>query len=184
MYEYSTGSYYPLLNGTNGPITAMALNSTSGELFFAGQISLCGNQICIFIGKWNGSHYSAVGSGLSGAVTKILFDSSYRNLFAIGQFRFAGTTSLKYIGQWSGVTWLPLQSGLDNPASDFATDGINLYVGGSNLIASVNCGPSCKWNGTRWTPIWAASNGLAAVEKLAVNASNPNEIWASGNFYP
>ncbi|MBK7369186.1 MAG: hypothetical protein IPJ04_15175 [Candidatus Eisenbacteria bacterium] len=89
----------------------------------------------------------------------------------------AGGTPVSNIAKWDGTSWTSI-GGTTGQLYCLATDGTNLYVGGSfSNIGGVAAENLARWNGSSWSRMWTTNNG--SVEALAVRGT---DLYAGGNF--
>lgn len=89
----------------------------------------------------------------------------------------AGGTRVSNIAKWDGTSWTSI-GGTTGQLYCLATDGTNLYVGGSfSNIGGVAAENLARWNGSSWSRMWTTNNG--SVEALAVRGT---DLYAGGNF--
>ncbi|MGA2247495.1 MAG: hypothetical protein ABSH48_21125 [Verrucomicrobiota bacterium] len=194
--------------GANGTVDAAVLDG-SGNLYIGGQFTIVDNVVANGIAKWNGQHWSALGSGISGVGDEFgpyveALAVSGSTLYAGGDFTAAGGVAATNIAQWNGTNWSALGSGMSShtwngyPASVFAlaVSGSTLYVGGSFIITGgsreqggFSANNIAEWNGSNWSPLgsgisgvgddWGAEVNGPSVFALAVSGST---LYAGGAF--
>ncbi|MCL5028104.1 MAG: SpaA isopeptide-forming pilin-related protein [Bacteroidetes bacterium] len=75
-------------------------------------------------------------------------------------------------------TWSPLGSGVNGTVYALATDGNNLFVGGSfNIAGSVNVNNLAMWNGSSWADVGGGVNGPVYALKYV-----GNKLFVGGSF--
>ena len=124
--------------------------SLCGSGFGAGAqgIGVVGDQVCVagnFAGinggvkvsmfaVWNGTSWAAAGSGLSGSGLRVC--STGTNVLVGGNFLLAGGLLANGVAAWDGANWSVFgppgrNNGLSGTVTAIASDGTNLYAGGS-----------------------------------------------------
>ena len=117
-------------NGTNGiPLDMVVFDDGTGPaLYMGGTFSVAGSILANRIARWDGTHWSAVGSGLIGGSVSALgvFDDGTGGgpaLYAGGSFTSAGgLPSTDKIASWNGINWSklgPQGAGLNSSVSPF-----------------------------------------------------------------
>ncbi|MCP5525752.1 MAG: Ig-like domain-containing protein [Verrucomicrobiales bacterium] len=186
------------------PATVAALlvfdDGSGPTLYAAGQFDLVGATACNSIARWDGTHWTPLGSGLrtdpfTGRVNALAAHDDGRGpaLFATGQFAQAGAVAVNNIARWDGVTWQPLAEGLrPEPAFGVAEGAaLTVYDGGAGpvLVAggqfgragSIACANIARWDGTAWSALGAGTSDH--VSALAVfDAGTGPELVAGGRF--
>lgn len=71
--------------GANGDVNATVLDG-SGNLYIGGAFSIAGETWATNVAKWNGTHWSPLGSGLNGQVNALALWGN--DLYAGGRFTF------------------------------------------------------------------------------------------------
>ena len=72
----------------------------------------------MYIARWNGTKWSALGSGLNKAVNALMISGN--RLYAGGYFTAAGGNPAKNIAAWNGTGWSALGSGVDKSVEALA----------------------------------------------------------------
>ncbi|MEM9242943.1 MAG: hypothetical protein AAGA27_02655 [Pseudomonadota bacterium] len=184
-------STYLNVTSTNGNTTRIMIANT--PILYAGGTftSAGGNEGIEYIGRWNGTNWSAVGGGVNGAVRALTTDP-IGNLYATGDFTTAGGLSANRIARFDGNSWFALGSGLNATGRALAFDNTSgninsgsLYVGGSfsdagglskNLIA--------RWDGSGWFPLTPNSQdvGLTGNNVFALAVGPSGNVYVGGSF--
>ncbi|MBI5170753.1 MAG: T9SS type A sorting domain-containing protein [Candidatus Eisenbacteria bacterium] len=114
--------------------------------------------------------------GVNGTVRAVVRIGTDLYVAGIG-INQAGGTPVSNIAKWDGTSWTSI-GGTTGQLYCLATDGTNLYVGGSfSTIGGVSASNLARWNGTTWSSLWTTSNG--GVEALAVRGT---DLYVGGNF--
>jgi len=80
------------------------------DLYLAGDFLYAGGLIVNHIVKWDGTHWSALGTGMNDRVTTVAFHDGF--LYAGGWFTTAGGVPANHIAKWDGTQWLALGDGI------------------------------------------------------------------------
>ncbi len=146
---------------------------------------------------WNGTHWSTLGAPNGdfnsnvNAIAKVGTD-----VYVGGNFRdLGGDSRIDYLARWDGSQWHPvgnqnqIYGALNDTVYALATDGVNLYVGGSFTYAYNNgvwlptADYVARWDGTTWYAMQTNGAGQGSlngtVYALAVSGSN---VYAGGSF--
>lgn len=140
------------------PIEAMTVHDDGSgpALYFGGRFTFPGNRVA----KWDGDHYSPLGTGLSGggftnALSLVSVNSvTGPRLLAGGEFGTAGLMAALNIAQWDGQSWEPLGVGLDGfnrtVRALFPIDngsGVTVIAGGNfTQSGDLNIDRIASWN--------------------------------------
>src|SRR6185295_7579299 len=125
-FYYDQGTYIAVVAKWNG--TWSVLGSSPGNSVIFGTIAVSGQDVYVGghftsvggvpaanIAKWDGSHWSALGSGISGDsgyVSVYDLTVSGTDIYAGGSFTTAGGAAVSNIAKWNGSTWSALGSGV------------------------------------------------------------------------
>lgn len=89
----------------------------------------------------------------------------------------AGGTPVSNIAKWDGTSWSSI-GGTPGQLYCLATDGTNLYVGGSfTTMGGVSAVNLARWDGTTWSRMWTTSGGT--VQAIAVRGT---DLYVGGTF--
>ncbi len=168
-------SVNPSIPGADSYVNA-AVADSSGNLYIGGDFTLVGEVIANRIAKWDGSHWSPLGSGMDGSVYALAVSGS--EVYAGGFFTTAGGRAANYIAKWNGSSWSALGSGMGGWVSALAVSGNDLYAAGNFTWAGGSAANGiAKWDGTSWSALGSGMDGW--VSALAVSGS---DVYAGGNF--
>ncbi|MBK7644511.1 MAG: hypothetical protein IPJ19_15945 [Planctomycetes bacterium] len=181
--------------------SAMAVfdDGSGPALYVGGNFTTAGGVTAINIARWDGAHWSAVGSGLEASLgsnaplvaTLTVFDDGQGPaLYAGGSFGSSSGTQLNGIAKWDGANWLPVGSGVPVGAGaaiicleglDLGT-GPKLYAGGwFQSIGGVSAHGVAAWNGSTWSPLGSGVNGAATCFAMFDSGSG-NALYVGGSF--
>jgi hypothetical protein len=144
-----------------------------------------------YVGKWNGSSWSGLGSGINRDVLALTVfdDGSGSALYAGGRFITAGGVKANRIAKWNGTSWSALGSGM-NVNDEYVSaltvfddgSGPALYAGGWFMAAGgVAANRIAKWNGTSWSALGSGMSGSVSALTVFDDGSGP-ALYAGGNF--
>jgi len=187
----------------NGYIYSLAADK-AGNIYAAGAFTdrpfdYEGN---IYVAKWNGTHWSELGTGGISPVTNAygsaiyslaVDDSGY--VYAAGEFKDANNKY--YVAKWNGAAWSELGTGsnainanyyIHNIVTDhsgniyaagaFADSPAYRYDAGGAIEDSSGYEYVAQWNGAKWTEMGTGSNALYATSPIRALATDP-----SGHVY-
>ena len=152
----------------------------NGNVCVAGSFTNAGGIRATNFATWNGSSWSVPG-GLNSTGFRAV--SSGANLYVGGFFTVAGGVWANDIVSWDGSRWSAFgisdwMNGVQSSVTALASDGTNLYAGGSFTYAGrTNASFIACFDGKHWQPLGAGLNNQ--VTTLAV--SN-NIVYAGGLF--
>jgi hypothetical protein len=166
-------------------ITAAVVDG-SGNLYVGGDFTIIGDTFANHVAKWDGTHWSALGSGVVGSVGALAMSGS--NLYVGGSFVTADGLTITKIARWDGSTWsalgyeAPLGVDDQNHVSALAVLGSDLYVGGYfNTAGGIAANNIAKWDGSSWSALGDEPNqGMDSVV-LALAVSG-NDLYVGGDF--
>ncbi len=168
----------PLSSGLSGSVECQAVYN--GEVYVGGQFTIAGGVSAIFIAKWNGTTWSAVGSGTNDWVYSMAVYNG--ELYVGGNFTTAGgVSSTSNIAKWNGTTWSAVGSIITIPVRSMAVYNGELYVGGYfTTVGGVGASNIAKWNGTAWS---AVGSGITGLNNDVISMAVYNgELYVGGYF--
>lgn len=184
--RWDGSSWSPIGLGLDNSVYALAISGTN--LFVGGFFVTASNVdastiTANSIAKWDGGHWSALGSGIGGSVRAMLVSGP--NLYVGGFFTTAGGIGATNIARWDGSTWSALDIGLINPGDPYessvaalASRGSDIYAAGRFTAAGgLPANYIAKWNGTAWAPLGSGLNDSATA--LAILGSG---LYVGGQF--
>ncbi len=187
-----------------------ALAVSGGNLYVGGYFawiydgSMASVSGAAHIARWDGAHWSALGSNgaggssLNAAVYSIAINGT--DIYAGGTFTNVNNngvvlTAADYIAKWDGTNWSALGSNgtgdgaLTGGIRTLALTGSTLYAGGefanvnNNGVVLTAADFVAKWDGTNWSAL--GSNGAgdgALVYFVATLAVSGSTLYAGGTF--
>jgi len=163
-------------------------DGSGAALYAGGDFTLAGGITAWRIAKWNGTHWSALGSGVADYVNCLaVFDDGFgSSLYAGGNFTVAGGTSAIFIAKWNGASWSGVGGGMAGPLFSLAVfdDGAGpaLYAGGNFTVAGGNpANDIAKWNGASWSALGDGVDSIVYALRAFDDGSGPG-LYASGFF--
>ncbi len=171
--------------GPSGTVGAFAVwDDGSGEALYAGAnnnsttggFKTAGGLAMQWIGRWNGSSWSALGSGLDGPVTAMVAFGD--ELVVSGLFSTAGGVPIaNRLARWNGLRWLPFEGAMRNVSSLVVHNG-ELYASGGFVHPDGTSNFAvARWNGVEWTEL---GSGWGSI--ISVLAIHDGHLVAGGNF--
>ncbi len=142
-------------------------NSRGGtDVYAGGQFDTAGGVIAHNIAKWDGGHWSALGSGANSNVGALLIDTSSpgrQALYAGGLFFFMDSIVVNHIAKWDDSTWSALGTGMPSYTVAGLTRNRNdVYAVGLFDTAGGFYAPNiARWDGGIWQPL---GSGLDNIE--------------------
>jgi hypothetical protein len=138
-------------------------------LYAGGGFTTAGGAPAHDIARWDGTHWSALGSGAGGGVTALVVfdDGSGPALYASGSFTGLAVNN---VAKWNGSSWIQLGSGMSGGPPRClgvfdAGTGANLIAAGDFTSADgVSAYHIAKWNGTQWSAVgFGVDNSIYAL---------------------
>lgn len=169
-------------------------DGTGPQLYVTGDFTYAGGQVVNNIARWDGAHWSALGSGLTGGSRPLghalhAFDSgSGLKLYVGGEFTMAGGVVADSIAAWDGVQWSDVGGVFGSFIEVFALEdfddgaGPQLYVGGSFYqFGPLIAGGMARWDGSTWTsmPGWPTT-GETAMSLLVHDDGSGSALFVGG----
>jgi hypothetical protein len=166
----------------NARVSALAIDG-SGDLYAGGRFAKAGGVTANNIARWDGSHWSALGSGVDFVINALAADGN-GNLYAGGSFTEAGGVAVSNIARWDGSNWHALGSGVNSrvQALTVGSDGY-LYAGGDfSEAGGVTVNNISRWDGSNWHALGSGVNdpNYVTVEALATDGNG--DLYAGGLF--
>ena len=118
-----------------------------------------------FVGLYDGSGWSALGTGLNDNAYAVAYDTLNRKLYVGGIFTTAGGIPANYIAVWDGNSWDSLNNQLNGYVESIEVDkNGDVYVGG--YFTDVGGDPDAdyivKWDGSGWQPLGSGLDNYVA----------------------
>jgi trimeric autotransporter adhesin len=189
------------MGGANSPDVEDLVSFDDGSgpaLYAAGTFTSAGGTTASHIAKWDGSHWSALGSGVNGTSANALTvhdDGSGPALYVGGLFGSAGGVLVSGIARWNASGWSALGSGLgptsngvDSLASFDDGSGAALYIGGSFAsVGGAQASGIARWDGTQWSVLGSgieltSPNPSSVLSLCAFDEGSGPRLFAGGTF--
>jgi hypothetical protein len=186
--------------GMNFVVTALTVfNDGTGPapaLYAGGRFTTAGDVTANYIAKWDGAHWSALGSGMNDTVfaLTVFDDGTGSALYAGGIFTTADGMPANRVAKWDGAHWAPLGTGVSGGifpvvwALTWFDDGTGpaLYAGGEFTMAGdVAANHIAKWDGTQWSPLGNGVGGGTQPDVFALTVFDDaagSGLYAGGRF--
>ena len=191
MFHVPSGTWSALGSGVSGGefncfghcILSLSVDK-DGNLYAGGWFDKAGDVEANRIAKWNGDHWSALGSGITGGtqskVNTIAIDNE-NNIYVAGQFTTAGSISANNIAKWDGTEWTALGTGLNSSTLALAlnNDG-NLFAAGLFTMAgNVSASKIAMWDGNEWSSL---GSGIGGNYVQSMKFDNNGNLYVGGDF--
>ena len=194
LNKTNSGTWYSLTNGTNGFVSAIAVEDSNTSVYIGGTFTSAidsnGNDVSYtsYIARWNGTEWKRLGRGTNNTVKAITISNGY--VYVGGDFTSAinsdGSTvsNTAYIARWNGSEWEAIGNGTDNSVYIITADGTDIYAGGNFTNAIDSDGSSvagtrkiAKWDGSNWSAL--GYGGDDYVYDIKVSGGN---VYVGGQF--
>ncbi|MCB9170559.1 MAG: T9SS type A sorting domain-containing protein [Flavobacteriales bacterium] len=126
----------------------------NGELYAAGDFTLCGNVPLSRVAKWDGGAWVQAGTPLDGEVQAMTVHDG--DLYIGGLFTNTNGTTLLHVARLSGSTWSSLGAGMNATVEDLRSVGNELWMVGEftyNGDSAVALPMSARWDGAQFLPL-------------------------------
>jgi hypothetical protein len=159
-------------------------NGTGVALYAGGGFTHAGGTPLNYIGRWDGTTWSALAGGMNSTVPALeVFGGE---LVAAGFFTTAGGASIAGAASWNGTSWSPLGAGLDNGSEALAVfdegSGPALFAGGYFLNSgSLPVSHIARWDGTSWSAVGGGVDN-AVFSMVTYDDGTGEALYATGRF--
>ena len=165
----------------SGVVHALATDGT--QLFAGGEIATITSTLG-FVGRWDGSTWTQLGS-TNRPVRALLMQGS--TLYAGGEFTAIDGQAMNSIASWNGSAWNAVGTGVTGPVYALAASGPALYAaGGFTTAGSAPAFLVARWDGSTWagmgtTP--ANTTGSVGTPAYAYSlAIHGSDVYVGGQF--
>jgi trimeric autotransporter adhesin len=178
---YWDNQFGPTALSGNGDLPVYASVVIGTDLYLAGDFLYAGDLIVNHIVKWDGTHWSALGTGMNDRVKSLSVHNGI--LYAGGWFTTAGGVPANHIAKWDGTHWTALGDGITGldwwtTVDAIACLGNDVYAGGDfNNAGGIAVSNLAKWNGSTWSEVNGGVSG--PVNTLAVMGT---DLYVGGEF--
>ena len=169
------------ISGASGFIGGFSVASFNNLICVAGNFISAGGNPATNFAVWNGSSWSSADAKLTATASRAY--SSGAEVYVGGNFLGAGGGITAGLTAWDGTRWRAIGppgkiEGLSSTVRAIASDGSNIYAGGSfSLAGQTNATRVGRYDGSRWHPVGGGLNNT--VRQLAVVGTN---LYAAGDF--
>lgn len=195
-------SWSALGSGVTAPIGAFQFGVRSlavfddgggAALYAGGPFSDMGGITVNGIAKWDGTHWSALGSGVpqggfevSVLAMAVFDDGTGDALFVGGGFDEIGGVAARRVAKWDGSAWSALSMGVNGTVYAMTTwddgGGTGLYLGGWFTFADLMPARRIvKWDGTGWTALANGTNGTV-YSLTTFDDGGGSDLYVGGTF--
>jgi hypothetical protein len=192
LVRWNGTAWLPLGTGlgpASSPTVVNALqvfdDGTGPALYVGGVFSTAGGRAVNDVAKWDGSHWSALGTGADGPAGVYAFavfdDGSGPALYASGSFQTAGSN----IAKWNGTSWVGVVNafGMAPAVLQAFDDGLGpaLFVAGNDYTPpQVRI---AKWNGNDWKTLGGGVNDqVNCLAPFDAGSGHGPDMFVGGNF--
>jgi hypothetical protein len=172
-------------SGFNAGVQSLAVYSNL--IYVAGSFTNIGGVSVSRFAVWNGTNWAAAGSGLSAQGFRVCATGT--NVYVGGNFLLAGGLLMNALASWDGANWTSIGTpGRCNGVAQssiraVASDGINLYVGGTTFtaIGQTLATRIARFDGANWFPLVSGISGSSTPVVNAI-AIDRNNVYVGGSF--
>ena len=182
--QWNGSTWSPFGTGVSSPNYVFRLAIFNGTLYAAGPFNGIGGVAATNVAYWTGSTWSPLGAGVNSSVLRILSTST--NLYVGGAFNLAAGKLVYAIASWDGANWGGIGSsgrmnGVNLSVNALASDGTNLYAGGSFIGAGqTNANYISRFDGTNWYPLGTGIGPVGSIVRAL--AIGTNGVYVGGQF--
>jgi hypothetical protein len=157
-----SGVYYYDCHGF-GSSCVNAIAMSGNDVYVGGTFNYSGGSYANNIAKWDGSHWSTLGSGVKGVIFAMAVNGS--DVYVGGRLSRAGSVDVNNIAKWDGSAWSSLGDGVDGDVYAICLVNGGVVVGGSFTQAGgVAANNIAEWNGSAWSSLGNGVNaGVGAI---------------------
>lgn len=184
--QWNGSTWSPFGTGVTSPGYAFRLAIFNNTIYAAGPFNSIGGVAATNVAYWTGSTWSPLGVGVSANVLRII--SNVTNLYVGGAFGLAGGKIANSITSWDGANWSGIGSsgrmnGVNLSILALASDGTNLYAGGSFVGAGqTNADFLGRFDGTNWYSLGTGIGPFASTTVIRALAISTNGLYVGGEF--
>lgn len=204
--KWSNGAWHSLDGGVGGGLGGTVVNAMKvfddgggPALFVGGDFTTAGGVPANRIARWNGEHWSPLGTGVNGGSPPKVYaleafddgSASDPALYVGGDFSSAGgVTGTKNLAKWDGRAWSSVGGGTGSFVSALAVlddrsgAGPALFVGGHfQTVGSISASRIAKWNGRLWSTLGIGlGSTVLALQAVDDPALGGPALFAGGEF--
>ena len=172
--------------------SVQALAASGNNVYAGGRFTQAGGESAVFVARWDGSAWHALGSGGQNGVNENVeaLAVSGDDVYVGGGFTLAGGQPANRVARWDGSEWHALgsgeQNGVDSGVRGLAVSGEDVYVVGDFTEAGGQpANRVARWDGSEWHALESGGeNGITGsgfVVVLAVAVSG-DDVYVGGSF--
>lgn len=192
--RWDGANWWSVGGGVTGSSAAVySLAAFNGMMCAGGLFTNAGALTVANFAVWNGATWSAANGGVSATTYRIFNNGT--NVYVGGNLLLANNQLMDSITSWDGTNWSAIGTpgrlnGIYAIALQLASDGTNVYAGGSSLnwAGQTNVNLVAHFDGTNnWSALGTGITGSSVITgpigpgvlSLAVSS---NLVYAGGNF--
>ena len=168
------------IEGTDAQVECLAVDA-AGVLYAGGGFTNAGGVVAQHIAKWDGQHWSALGSGVNGTVYTLRAGAA-GEIFAGGLFSQAGGLSVSRVARWADGAWSGLGAGFPSGGDVRTlarTANGRLYAGGTFGRSGDGVAQHVAvWDGAAWSALDTGSDGDGGV----LASDGQGNLYVGGDF--
>lgn len=175
-------------SGADGLVLGMA--ASGSNVYLTGSFTSAGESGSIGIVKWDGTHWSGLGSGFAWGSGPLGYAvATHGSEVYVGGVFITNIdgVAVRNLGKWDGARWSEVGGGINGLVSSLLFKGNDLYVAGIfNQAGSANATNIARWDGTNWyalgNGVYGATNGYPAPYVFSMALDGNGDLIAGGNF--
>ncbi|AKF05869.1 hypothetical protein [Sandaracinus amylolyticus] len=154
LLRLDRGTWTPIDLGELGPVQDLARDSE-------GRLWIVGGAETGYVARWDGTTVQTIADDANALVYRVDVgpDASGREIVVVGGgfFEIGGIDATR-IARWDGAAWSAFEPGL--PSTPMAIEIAGDVVWASTAAEGGDYYALAHWNGTRWTDVATAANGV------------------------
>lgn len=172
------------IQGVSSAVRALGNDGTN--LFAGGLFGYAGQTNAQYVGRFDGTNWTAFGTGLNNSVLALAAIGT--NVYAGGTFTGSpGGPSVSHVARWNGANWVPLTNFYSTIVNALAVRGNDLFIAGY-FAANAADGTAnwlARWDGTNlWTAMAFGPDtfNLFYIDNIGFTAvaADANYVYVSG----
>jgi hypothetical protein len=172
------------IGGLNFTPFCLYEDTTENVLYVGGLFSIASGDSIVSIARWDGNHFTKLGSGLNIGSWVYSITKYNGEVYAAGNIQYLGSTHVNNIVRWNGSEWDSVGSGVNGVIRKLEVIDSNLYAGGTfDRAGNVQVNSLAKWDGNNWSDV----NAFPKFDSTSINtvfcmAIYQGELYIGGNF--